>query len=438
MTTETKSLIIRPQVTRIYRANLRSTKPVVLNIGGARSTKSHSLAQLFIQFASTVTPKGKPGLNIGIMRKTLPALRKTAMRLFIDLLKQYQLYDEKCHNKTELWYELNGNRVQFMSLDDTEKIKSMEFNYVWMEEMSEFTLDDFMVIQTRMSGPNVVKRPNQIFGSFNPDDVNSWIRVHVMPRKDVQSIHSTYKDNPFLDDNYITLLKGLKEQDENYYRIYALGEWGKAQHLIYLRWEAVDSLPKSDDVVWGLDFGFNNPSALIETRLNDNGLYHKEHIYETHLTTPDLITKMKEIIPENRRSEYIYADSAEPDRIQEICDAGFNCMAADKSVNAGIDSVKRYKEYITKDSTHMIKEQQAYQWRRDRNGNILDIPVKFNDHCMDCKRYGVHSYLKEVGPVVTSLTRTDTPHKSGLEIDTEQPDMARTTSSATLSGLEPV
>lgn len=435
--TKEKPNSIKVEVTRIFEKNLESTKPVVLNIGGARSTKSHSIAQLFIQLASQKV-KGNRGLNLGILRKTFPALRKTAMRLVIDLLKQYGLYNEEFHNKTEHWYELNGNRIQFMSLDDTEKIKSMEFNFVWLEEMSEFTLDDFLIIQTRMSGPRIIKRPNQIFGSLNPDDANSWIRVHVEPRKDVQTIHSTYKDNPFLDPNYIKILEGLKEQDINAWRVYAKGLWGKAQHLIYLAWTTVANLPKSDDVVWGLDFGFNNPSALIETRLCDDGLYHKEHIYETHLTTPDLITKMEAIIPEARRSEYIYADSAEPDRIKEICDAGFNCMSADKAVNAGIDSVKRYKEHITTDSVNMIKEQQGYQWRRDRNGNILDIPVKFNDHAMDAKRYGIQSYLKEVGPVVKSITRTDSPHKSGLEMDVEEPNLLRTPRSATISGLEPV
>lgn len=426
----------RVQVTRVFRENLKSRKPIVINIGGARSTKSHSLAQLFIQLASEKVP-GRRGLDLAIVRKTMPALRKTAMRLTIGLLKEYGLYDQDHHNMSEHWYELNGNRIQFMSLDDTEKIKSMEFHFVWLEEMSEFTLDDFLIIQTRMSGPKLIKRPNQIFGSLNPDDANSWIRVHVMPRKDVQTIHSTYEDNPFLDLNYIKILEGLKEQDINAWRVYAKGLWGKAQHLIYLAWTTVNQLPKSDDVVWGLDFGFNNPTALIETRLCDDGLYHKEHIYETHLTTPDLITKMEEIIPEDRRSEYIFADSAEPDRIKEICDAGFNCMAADKAVNAGIDSVKRYKEHITTDSPNMIKEQQTYQWRRDRNGNVLDIPVKFNDHAMDAKRYGMHSYLKEVGPVVTSLTRTGSPHKSGLEMDTEEPNLLQVPRSATISGLEP-
>jgi len=391
-------MVKRVKVTRVYEENYASKKPVVLNIGGARSTKSHSLAQLFIQLASIETKPGQH-LNLGIMRKTMPALRKTAMRLTVDLLKQYGLYNEDHHNMSENWYELGGNRIQFLSVDEPAKIKSMEFHALWLEEMTEFTLDDFMVMQTRMSGPRVPgwTRPNQILGSMNPDDYNSWIRTQLMERKDVQVVHSTYRDNPFLSPTYVKLLEGLKEQDENYHSIYAMGEWGQAQHIIYTNWDTVNALPDAGDTIWGLDFGFNNPCALHETRIYDGELYHKEHLYESGLTTPTLIGRMKEIVPETRWSELFYADNAEPDRIEEICQAGFNCIPAEKAVHAGIDSVKRYREHITKDSVNFIKEQQSYQWKRDKNGVVLDEPVKFNDHFMDSKRYAVHSYVLQYG-----------------------------------------
>jgi len=39
-----------------------------------------------------------------------------------------------------------------------------------------------------------------------------------------------------------------------------------------------------------------------------------------------------------------------------------------------------------------LKEIQTYSWRTDRQGNILEQPVKFNDHAMDAIRYAVYTW----------------------------------------------
>lgn len=368
---------------------------IVANTGGARSTKSYSLAQLLIALAVS-NPKG--GLNIGICRKTMASLRMTSYRLLMDLLKQYGLYDSDNHNKSENWYDLFGNRLTFFGLDQLEKLKSTDFNYLWMEEATEFTFDDYILLLTRLSTPPPKgwKRPNQLFLSYNPSDTNSWLRTKLLVLKNVTEIHSTFLDNPFLPEQYIRILRSLKAQDENAWKVYGKGEWGEAQHLIYSNWDLVDKMPTGGEHTYGLDFGFNNPMAVVEVCFYDGELYEHEHVYQSGLTTPTLITRLEKIIHPDHGDRFIFADSAEPDRIKEIEDAGFNVHPAEKRVSAGIDSVQRYKEHLTKESTNLIKEQRSYQWKRDKNGNVLDSPVKFMDHLMDGKRYAVHSYLKQV------------------------------------------
>ena len=106
------------EVTPVYKKNDRATKPVVIYVGGADSSKSFSMAQLFI---GKLTPeKNKTFL---VCRKTLPSLRITAYRLVIDLLKEYGFYGHMKHNKSELSLQVAGlnNFLLFASIDDPEK-----------------------------------------------------------------------------------------------------------------------------------------------------------------------------------------------------------------------------------------------------------------------------------------------------------------------------
>lgn len=378
--------------TPVFKSNKAAGEKTVINIGGARSSKSHSIAQLLIMKA--VNEQNK---NIGITRKTMPALRRTAERLVLDLLKEYGLYNAAFHNKRDNYYEMNGNRISFFSLDDPEKIKSAEFNYIWMEEANEFDYPDYITLLTRLSGKVRGKESNHIYMTLNPTDVHGWIPAKVMQREGVKVIKSTYKDNPFIQKEYIDVLESLKREDENYYKIYALGEWGSLNNSVYNNYEFIDAMPENaEEVVWGIDFGFNNPSAIVEVRFSDGEVYVKEHLYASGLINADIIKKLISLIPPQMTAQPIYADCAEPDRIKEIAREGFNIHPALKSVVHGIETVKAHRLFITKDSVNLIKEIQNYRWKTTADDTVIDDPVKFNDHALDALRYAVHTYKNSV------------------------------------------
>jgi len=377
--------------TEVFWRNAESTEQVLANIGGARSTKSHSIAQLLIGRASNASKR-----KVAVMRKTGPALRRTARRLVIDLLKDYGYYNEKDYHRADSSYEFNGGTIDFLSLDETSKIKSSEFNDVWLEEADEFTWDDFVTIKTRLSAASKIYR-NQIYLSFNPCDSNSWIHDKLRQMPDVKFIHSTYRDNPFLSEDYIKTLLALKEIDPVYFQIFAEGQWGMLTDLIY-SFNLVDKLPDSYDfAIRGLDFGFNNPSSLVKIVVKDGKPFAREELYQAGLTNTMLIEELKRIIPNEQRGDPIYADAAEPARISEIANAGFNVLPADKEVVPGILSVKSSGMSVTKDSTNIIKEAKVYKWMKDRNGKVFDQPVKFMDHSMDGIRYAWHTHNKGLG-----------------------------------------
>ena len=367
------------EVTDVYDKTVNSPKQFVVNVGGAGSSKSHSVAQLQIQNLFN-----EPNRKIAIGRKTFPALRMTAYKLVIDLLKDYGLYNVENHNKSENVYvnPLNNSSIQFFSLDDPEKIKSADFNDIWLEEANEFTYEDYLVLKMRLRAPST--KMNKMYLTLNPVDENNWIATKLSNDPAVDLIRSTYHDNPFLTPEYIAILENLINEDANYYRIYVLGEWGKLENIIFSNWQIVDDLPKDfEKRAYGLDFGYVNPTAFIFEGIAGKDLYIDELLYETKLTNSDLISRLKEF----PRLD-IHADSAEPQRIEELARAGLPCYPANKDVKLGIDNIKRFNLKITKRSVNVIKEIRGYQRKKDKDGKVLEEPVKFNDHAMDGMRYG--------------------------------------------------
>ena len=339
----------------------------------------------------------------------MPALRMTAYKVAIELLKEYGIYNNINHNKSDrtLYNPENNNLWFFTSIDNPEKIKSTEFNYIHIEETNEFSYEDFIILDLRLSGPTNNKEINQLFISYNPIDEHDWINTKVKPRQDAEIIHSTYKDNPFLAESYTDKLESLKNQDESYYKVYALGEYAEIKGLIWGRPEIKQEFPEVKETIYGLDFGYNNPSTLIEVGIDVEAmaLYFRELIYETHLTNDELIEKMKDVIPPEKRHYDIYADASEPARIEEIYKAGFNIKPADKekgSVKNGIDMVKRFKRYSLDENTNLNDEFGGYKFKVDKNGHVLEEPVKYEDHTCDAGRYAVYTHmkdrLKDLGP----------------------------------------
>ena len=365
---------VKIKTTNVFnRAYAADTRIVCLQ-GGTRSSKTYSLIQLFITKALQDT-----GKVFSVIRKTLPALKGTSYRDFLNILKELGLYSEEYHNKSELSYILNNNLIEFLSVDNPAKLRGRKRHYAWLNETTEFTYEDFQQI--------IFRTQDKIYLDYNPSDPYSWIYDKVLIRDDCTFIKSTYKANPFLDKDTIEEIERLKDLDPDYWQIYGLGEIGSIQTMIFRKFNLVDDV-QGRLIGYGLDFGFtNSPTALVEIRQLDDSLYIKELLYEKRLTNTDLAVKLKEF-GIDRQTE-IVADSAEPKSIEEIYRQGFNIKPAKKGagIHLGIDIMRRYKLNITKDSLNAIKEFRSYKWATDKNGDVLNTPVKINDHLVDATRY---------------------------------------------------
>ena len=360
--------------TNVFHKAYKSDTRITCLQGGTRSSKTYSLCQLFIVKALNET-----GKVFTICRKTLPALKGTAYRDVLELLKELGLYTEENHNKSELSYALNGNLIEFISVDQPQKIRGRKRDYLWLNEANEFTYEDYQQL--------ILRTTDKVYLDYNPSDPYSWIYDKVITRDDCTFIKSTYKANPFLDKDTIAEIERLKDIDPDYWRVYGLGEIGSIQTMIFRNFQLVDEV-QGRLVGYGLDFGFtNSPTALVAIYISDDNLYIKEMLYEKRLTNTDLANKLKEFRID-RQSEII-GDSAEPKSIEEIYRQGFNIKPAKKGagIHLGIDIMRRYKLHITKDSLNAIKEFRGYKWATDKNGDVLNVPVKVNDHLIDATRY---------------------------------------------------
>ena len=335
-----------------------------------------------------------------VTRKTGPSLKATTWKMMRNILSDFHYQEGRDFhlNRTDKELEApNGNVMRFTPIDDPQKIKSASYNVVYVEEITEFTEEDHFFIKNTIRRPNNTGYRNKIIMTFNPVDINHWVwQKHVItadPQK-TAIIHSTHWDNPFLPQAYRDQLESLIAQDENFYRIYTLGEPGVLEHTIYRNYVTASAPPFNpnvDETIYGLDFGFNNPSCLMEVRLRDTEPFVKELIYESRLTNGQLIDRMNGLNLD--KDLPYYCDSAEPARIEELRQAGYNAIAADKSVKDGIDYVKRHRIHIDPGSTNTLNEIPAYSYRK-KGEQVLDEPVKFRDHAMDAIRYAVYTHSK--------------------------------------------
>jgi phage terminase large subunit len=373
-----------------FRPLIKDKNRFLIIYGGAGSGKSVFTAQAKILLKCLQ----ETGHTFLIIRKVAKTIRYSVWSLIVSLIKEYWLEQLFKINKTEFRIScVNGNEILFLGLDDVEKLKSIHgITVIWIEESSEISEDDLKQCNLRLRGKTKVKK--QIILTFNPISHIHWLKKYFFDTKQNNcTIHkSTYKDNAHIDDEYKQQLEQLKEIDNTFYQIYALGEWGIIGNLIFTNYVIEDfdyEEEDFDDVYYGADFGFNDPSALIKVGFKDDEIYIFDEVYQTKLTNTDLIDKANGFFG----NKIITADSAEPDRIMEFRRAGHNMRAAKKgkdSVKHGIDFLKRYRIHIHKSKcNNTANEIQLYKNKEDKEGNILDEPVGFNDHAIAAIRYAI-------------------------------------------------
>ena len=369
------------ETNKVFGHLLRSDKKIIVEQGGTRSGKTYNiLLWIIFQYCDKNTDK-----TITVCRKSFPSLRASVMRDFFDILREHELYREEYHNKSNHEYYLNGNLVEFISLDQPQKIRGRKRNLLYINEANELFFEDWQQLIFRTDG--------RIILDYNPSDSFHWIYDKVITRDDCEFHQTTYKDNPFLDKSIINEIERLRGTDDDYWRIYGLGERGASRATVF-QYQVAEE-PKGQLISLGLDFGFtNDPTSLVKVYKDGDNLYIQELLYHTNLTNQDISDKFNEL--GLTRFDEIWADSAEPKSIEELHRMGWNVKPTAKgadSIMAGIDILKRHKIFVTKESKNALREFQNYKWQEDKNGNLLNRPIDAFNHAIDATRYATFNRL---------------------------------------------
>ena len=209
----------------VYVPFLECDDRYVLFYGGGSSGKSYFIAQ-WLTYRLLKPEK----CNILVVRQTGDTNRRSTFPLFKQVISNWKLGEYFKINESDMRIicKLTNNEVAFIGLDDVEKVKSITFangelTTEWVEEGTETREQDVNQLKVRLRGG---KSKKQMILSFNPVNINHWIKRHFIDSGLATVCFSTYKDNKFLTDDDRKALEDLKYVDEYTYRVYCLGEWG--------------------------------------------------------------------------------------------------------------------------------------------------------------------------------------------------------------------
>ena len=209
----------------VYMPYLDNTDRYLIFYGGGSSGKSYFIAQRFIY--KLIHPTR---CNLLVVRQTGDTNRRSTFPLLKQVISNWNLAQHFKINESDMRIKckLTGNEVAFAGLDDVEKIKSITFENgeltdIWIEEATECQEADINQLKVRLRGG---KSKKQMILSFNPINIQHWIKKHFIDSGLATVCFSTYKDNKFLSDDDRRALEQLKDIDEYTYNVYCLGQWG--------------------------------------------------------------------------------------------------------------------------------------------------------------------------------------------------------------------
>jgi len=366
--------------TKVYERNIEAWlggKRRVLNEGGTSSSKTFSILQLLILIAQHARRK----LIISVVSESLPHLKRGCIRDFKNILEDE--FDDEKYNKTEHIYDFGLGKIEFFPADEPSKMRGGRRDILFINEANNVPYDAFreLDIRTRLF----------TFLDWNPVS-EFWAHQKLFNKPENEYIHSTYLDAlEVLPPEVIANIESNKN-DPNWWNIYGLGRLGKIEGLVYPSFDQVESLPARGDKVYGLDFGFSgDPASLTKNIITPLEIFSEELIYETGLTNQDISARMIDL-KMVKHFDLIYADSAEPKSIEELCRMGWNVKPVSKgqgSIEFGHQAVRQRKQYWTKNSLNCIKEQRNFRYIQDKTGRYTERTTHQFSHGMDSRRYAV-------------------------------------------------
>lgn len=357
--------------------------------GGRGSGKSFSVNTFLLALTYEV------GHVILFTRYTLTSAHVSIIPEFIEKIDIIDRHQDFHITKDEIINLKTGSKILFKGIKtssgtQTANLKSLSGVTTFVLDEAEELTDESIFDKIDYSIRHKEKQ-NRVILILNPSTKEHFIYQKFFENKgigagttttkdDVSYIHTTYLDNEEnLSESFLKQIEDIKTRRPEKYKHTILGGWlDKAEGVIFSNW-SIGKFNNDNGSVFGQDYGFSNdPSTLVETSIDKSRkiIYLRLHIYQTALTTSQLINLNKQFAADS----LIVADNAEPRLIQELKHSGLNVVPTIKgadSVKYGISLLQDYELIVDENSIDLIKELNNYCWLEKKSETPID---KFN-HC---------------------------------------------------------
>lgn len=369
-------------------------------MGSAGSSKSYFITQKLIVRAC------REKIRILVCRRYGTTIRNTCFAQFKEILEKWKLlplYVKVRETDFHIAFP-NGSEIIFTGLDEETKLLSLtNIGTIFIEEAYEVPKPIVEQLNLRLRGRT---ENQQIIMAFNPISKNHWLYdfCEVNPPSSFLYTHSTYKDNPFLSEEYVSELEEMKVRNPARYKVYGLGEWGvNVDGLVFSNWRVsdFDYTQIEGELLIGLDFGFiNDISAIVASIICEE--QKQIYVFRTYGARGKTNSELAAIIKDLGFSKsVIIADSAEPKSIEEIKREGVsrirNSTKGKDSIIHGIQKLQNYEIIVHPSCGGLIEEFENYTWEKDKNtGIFLNKPIDSYNHYIDALRYSLQCVTQKL------------------------------------------
>ena len=361
--------------------------------GSAGSGKSHFITQKIIIKAL------REKRRVMICRRYGTTMRNSVFKLFKDVIESFKITHLTRIKESDMSITLpNGSEIIFVGLDNEEKLLSIAgITDVFIEEVYEVPKEIVDQLNLRMRG----KAPNQqIYMAFNPISAKHWLydfcEGATRPESSIYS-QSTFRDNPFLPNEYVKALEDMYRTNPNKARVFCDGNWGAdVEGLVYKNhvlsnFDINELIKQGLEVRVGIDWGFVDPTTVVVSLFDKpkKEIYIIGEYYKRGATLEEI---KDGIIGLGISKQKMYCDGAEPDKVDYLRRNGFNAVSAKKgagSVKAGISFLQDMKIICHESCVNVAAELENYVYLKDKKtGQYIEDSYDHDfSHTMDALRY---------------------------------------------------
>lgn len=370
-----------------------------------------------------------------IAREYMPELRRTTMKLFLELLPKELLVEHRVADAEIHIKSATGKPAifYFVGLDSPEKLDSLTLSGAAIDEASQTSEEAFLKLQGRIRSPIglckilLVGNPkghDWVYRYFIKQDTfteKAKLNYKILIAPSTENIHlrSDYLENMLQTYSKERIQRDIMGSFDSFEgQIYH--EFNRNVHVI-----KPFTIPEEWTRVIGADHGFVNPSAFVWGAVDyDGNIFIYREFYKSGWIIEEIINGNKKLrepgvitLSRGEKVDAIYIDPSTRARRGQSGGSDFDVylenipkkwalIPANNEVSTGIDRVKSYfkisditkkpRLFIFDNCVNLVDEISQYRYaeispQMQGRANEKEEPRKYKDHACDALRYLIMS-----------------------------------------------